>query len=79
MAAKDNVLAEAMKLPEADRLELAERLYASVEGPSDPDAEQAWAAEIERRIRTIDSGQWQFMSREEARRRIVRDDDGEAS
>lgn len=76
MAANDNVLVEAMKLSEADRLELAERLYESVEGPADADAEQAWAAEIERRVRAIDSGQGQFMSWEEARRGIVRDKDG---
>lgn len=71
MTAKDSVIIEAMKLPERERMEVAERLYESLDGPSDPDAEEAWAAEIERRRRLIDSGQAVLVPWEETRRRIM--------
>src|SRR6266498_3646485 len=56
MSAKDNVIAEALKLPEGERLEVAERLWESLEGAADADAAEAWSAEIERRIGEIDAG-----------------------
>lgn len=71
MTAKDNVIIEAMKLPERERMEVAERLYESLDGPPDLDAEEAWAAEIERRLRLIDSGQAVLIPWEEARQRIM--------
>ncbi|MEY4750422.1 MAG: hypothetical protein RIQ60_2636 [Pseudomonadota bacterium] len=47
--------AEAMKLPEAQRLLLAERLFQSTEtaAPLDP----AWEEEIRRRIKQVDTGE----------------------
>lgn len=44
-----HLLDEALRLPLADRAELAAELLASVDGAADADAEQAWTAEIERR------------------------------
>lgn len=48
------VEAEALQLPAADRARLVERLIASLD--MDPDIEEAWAAEVERRNAELDSG-----------------------
>lgn len=48
---------EASALPESDRAELAGRLLQSLHGEPDEDVEAAWAEEIERRVRQIDSGE----------------------
>ena len=45
---------EAMKLSRDDRVRLADRLLASVYG--DRDMDEAWFAEIERRIAALDAG-----------------------
>ena len=71
MRPKDTLIFEAMKLPEADRLEVAEALYQSVEGPGDPDAEQAWSDEIARRLKSIDQGQSTLVPWDKARRQIM--------
>lgn len=63
------LLDDALKLPAQDRLELAERLFASVEGEAG--AEEMWAEEIARRIASIDSGEAKLISWDEARQRIV--------
>jgi putative addiction module component (TIGR02574 family) len=76
MSAKEHVIIEAMKLPEAERLEVAERLFESLEGQADPEAEEAWASEIERRIQSIDAGQARFLTWEQARARIEGEGDG---
>ena len=60
---------DAMKLSPEERLELAEHLFASVEGQSG--AEQQWADEIARRIAEIDSGNARLITWNEARQRIV--------
>jgi putative addiction module component (TIGR02574 family) len=46
--------AEALRLSPADRARLVERLIASLD--VDPDVEEAWAAEVERRNAEIESG-----------------------
>ncbi len=46
--------AEALQLPEADRARLIERLIASLD--ADPEIENAWAAEVERRLAEIENG-----------------------
>ena len=51
------ILREASQLSEADRAELAGRLLETLHGEPDEDVEAAWAAEIERRVRQIDSGE----------------------
>ena len=48
-----NLEAEAMKLSRDDRVRLADRLLASVYG--DRDMDEAWFAEIERRIAALDA------------------------
>lgn len=49
---------DALSLPESQRAELAASLIRSLDADSDPDpeADAAWAAEIERRIKSIDDG-----------------------
>ncbi len=42
--------AEAAQLPEDARILLVDRLTASLAGPVDPEIEQAWAVEAERRL-----------------------------
>jgi len=52
--------AEALDLPERDRLALADALINSVEGPVDPAWEEAWLEELEARRRhgTADVRPW---------------------
>jgi len=47
---------QAADLSEEDRTTLAGLLIESLEGAVDPDVEQAWAKEIERRVAELDSG-----------------------
>lgn len=49
----ETVEAEALQLPVADRARLIERLIASID--VDPEVEEAWAAEVERRRAEIES------------------------
>jgi putative addiction module component (TIGR02574 family) len=67
------VLADALRLDEDARAELAAELLASLDGPADPDAETAWDAEIERRIAAIEAGTIPLEPWDEVRRRIERD------
>ena len=78
MSSKQNVIAEALRLSEAERLEVAEAVYESLEGPADADAADAWSAEIQRRIADLDAGRVASIPWSEARRRIAGDDDSAA-
>ena len=55
---------EALKLTPSERAALAERLLASLE--EDSEIEEAWAAEIERRIAEVESGAVQVVPIAEA-------------
>ena len=79
MSSKQNVIAELLQLSEADRLEVAEAVYGSLEGPPDTGAEQAWVDEIARRVRDIDAGRVKLVPWQEARRHIAGEDDGGAT
>ena len=67
------VLAEALKLELDARAELATELLASLDGPSDPDAEASWAIEIERRVAAIEAGTGQLEPWDDVKRRIERE------
>jgi putative addiction module component (TIGR02574 family) len=55
MSSRREVLeAEALQLPLAERAQLVERLIASLD--VDPEVEEAWAAEVERRQAEIENG-----------------------
>jgi putative addiction module component (TIGR02574 family) len=47
------VLDDALDLSDEERAEVAFELVASLDGPADPGAEAAWAAEIDRRARSV--------------------------
>ena len=51
------ILQDALALPEDQRAELATRLLQSLDRDVEPDAEEAWAVEIERRCATLDAGE----------------------
>jgi putative addiction module component (TIGR02574 family) len=53
------ILDEALRLSIPQRAEVAAELLASLDGEPEPDAEAAWAAEIEQRIRRVRSGRAQ--------------------
>ena len=50
------LLKAALELTAEEREQLAEELWASLDGGTDEDEQQAWADEIERRIDEADSG-----------------------
>lgn len=56
--------AEALQLSPSDRARLVERLIASLH--ADPDVEEAWAAEVERRNAEIESGKVSLIAGSEA-------------
>ena len=66
----EKVRSEALSLSEAERAELAHSLFASLDGPSDADAESAWEAEVLHRLGEIDSSTTELIDREELRRRV---------
>lgn len=66
----DELLRRAMELPPEARAALADSLLASLEGPTDPDAEIAWAAEIKRRLAELENGTVKGLSFDEAQRKI---------
>jgi putative addiction module component (TIGR02574 family) len=68
-----SVLADALRLDDNARAELAAELLASLDGPADPNAGQAWDEEIERRIAAIEAGHIALEPWDEIRRRIERD------
>lgn len=67
------VLAEALRLDDDARAELAAELLASLDGPTEPDAAAVWDAEIERRIESIEAGRTALEPWDDVRRRIERD------
>ena len=67
------LLADALRLSREVRAELAAELLASLDGPADPDAEAAWAAEIERRVDAIEAGTLTLEPWEDVKRRIEKD------
>lgn len=67
-----SVLADALRLDDDARAELAAELLASLDGPAEPDAAAAWDEEIDRRIEAIEAGRVALEPWDEVRRRIER-------
>lgn len=63
---------DAFELPENDRATLAGLLIESLEPAPDPEIEEEWAAEAERRWREIESGSVQTIPWEEVRAKLFR-------
>jgi putative addiction module component (TIGR02574 family) len=57
---------EALDLPEVERKELIHDLIDSLATPADAGAEEAWSAEIRRRIREVEQGTVQCVPYETA-------------
>jgi len=55
----------ASQLSDAERAELALALIESLDGPADPDVEEAWRVEIERRIGQMERGEVQLVPGDE--------------
>lgn len=66
----DTILGTALTLPPDERAWLAEELIASLDEGQDAEIEAAWAAEIEKRIAEVESGEVETVSWEDARARI---------
>jgi putative addiction module component (TIGR02574 family) len=78
--ASNKLLGEAMKLPSADRVRLAEKLLESVEAEGAEDEDEsdaarhaAWADEIKKRSQELREGSVQGLSVDEARRIVASD------
>lgn len=70
--AAEALLADALRLDVKSRADLAAELLASLDGPDDPGAEQAWADEIQRRVQTLGTGAECIELWDDAKRRIAR-------
>jgi putative addiction module component (TIGR02574 family) len=64
----DHVLRTALSLDPNDRAEIAATLIASLDPQQEDDVDAAWAAEIARRIDSIDRGEVQLIPSEEVMR-----------
>jgi putative addiction module component (TIGR02574 family) len=64
------LLQHALQLPADDRLALATELLESVEGPEDRAWSEAWAAELDRRVRELDEGRVQGVPWSEVKAKI---------
>jgi putative addiction module component (TIGR02574 family) len=67
----DEILKEALKLPQEARAALAGTLLDSLDDTVDRDAESAWEAEIVMRLKEIDEGKVNLIPWAEARARIA--------
>jgi putative addiction module component (TIGR02574 family) len=69
----EDVLANALSLTAEERGKVAASLIESLDEQVDDGADEAWAAEIRRRLDEIDAGKVELIPWEEARR-IIRGD-----
>lgn len=67
------VLADALRLDDDARAELAAELLASLDGPADADAQPAWDAEIARRVEAVEAGSMPLEPWTDVRRRIEKE------
>ena len=63
---------KAAQLSDSERAELALSLIESLDGPADPDVEEAWRVEIERRMAEIDRGEVKLIPGDEVFGRLRR-------
>lgn len=66
------MIRDALDLSEGDRATLAGLLIESLDPPPDPDVEELWSVEAERRWQEIESGTAQTIPWEEVRARLFR-------
>jgi len=63
---------KASRLSDSERAELALSLIESLDGPADPNVEEAWRVEVERRIGQIERGEVQLIPGDEVFARLRR-------
>ncbi len=68
------LLEDAMRLPDEQRAALAAALIESLDQSVDEDAEGAWSVEIARRLREVESGEVKTIPWPQARQMIVADE-----
>ena len=68
----EEILAQALRLPRAERARLAEEVLSSLEDP-DEQAAAAWARELERRSNYIAEGRVQPVDWETARDQVLKE------
>lgn len=71
----DHILAEALRLPEQERGDLAVRLIESLDPTVEENVEAAWDTEIQNRLQELETGQVQPVPWAEARRQILEEKD----
>jgi putative addiction module component (TIGR02574 family) len=64
------LLREVLNLPPKARADIAGTLLRSLDQGEDPGVESAWEAEVERRVRDVDSGRVRLVPWAQARRRL---------
>ncbi len=74
-AVTDEILGNALRQKETDRARIAEALIASLDVPADRDIEIAWQAEIDKRLREIDSDTVRCVPWEDIRDQLYRNAD----
>jgi putative addiction module component (TIGR02574 family) len=68
----ESLLKQVLTLNEKDRASVAGALIESLHGPADPGVEEAWDAEIRRRIEELESGAVKGIPWSEVRERLFR-------
>ena len=71
-AVANKILDSALRQPEKERARIAETLIASLDTETDPEIEQAWQREIDKRLGEIASGNVKCIPWEEVRDRLHR-------
>jgi len=66
----DELLEKIRRLSQPDRDRLLRALLAELDGPSDPDADRAWLAEVQRRSAELDAGRVKTVPSEQVFERI---------
>ena len=61
----EGILRVVLKLPERERAMLVDHLLQSLDGLNQKEIDEAWAKEIERRIREVDEGKVELIPGEE--------------
>ena len=69
----ERILQDALTLFDDQRAELATRLIQSLDQAVDPEAEEAWAVEIERQCAALDAGEAVTSDWHDVRRRIEKE------
>jgi putative addiction module component (TIGR02574 family) len=66
----EDLYEQALSLDETERVALANLILQSLE-PTDPDAEEAWAEEIKRRVGELENGAIETISWDEVRSKLA--------